>query len=266
MAAILAGWMVLYLTVLSGAVQAHRQASLYSGFREELANATAPLGGVVEHGSPVALLDFPAVGAGSLVVVEGTTSGDTAAGPGHRPDTVLPGQEGVSVIYGRQFAYGGPFGRLADARPGSTFSVLTGQGTFVYRVDRVRRAGDPLPAPLAVGASRVTLVSAQPSPGFLGRWVPGSVVYLDATLQGKSAPRQAQAAAVPTAEQVMQGDPSVLPVVLLWLQGLILAIAAGIWAWYRWGRPQTWIAAGGIALAMLWGLSGAATGLLPNLL
>ena len=61
-------------------------------------------------GEPVALLSIPRLGI-SQVVVEGTASGDTLAGPGHLRDTVLPGQVGTSVVYGRAATYGAPVRR-----------------------------------------------------------------------------------------------------------------------------------------------------------
>jgi sortase A len=263
----LSGWFALYLTVLSGAVEAHSQASLYSEFREQLAEGTVALGGAVDAGAPVALLNFPSAGLADTVIAEGTTSGELMAGPGHRRDTVLPGQVGVSVVYGRQMAFGGPFRSIDSGLVGRTFTVTTGQGVFTYMVDRIRHAGDPLPQPLAAGASRLTLVTAEPTgTGRLARFVPQSEVFLDATVTGKAAPRQAQVGAVPTSEQAMQGDPSVLPLVLLWMQLLLLTVGAAIWAWFRWGRPQTWLVAGAVGLAALWGLSGAVAQLLPNLL
>jgi sortase A len=131
----------------------------------------------------------------------------------------------------------------------------------------VRHVGDPLPAQLAAGASRLTLVTTEPDgTGPWARWAPQSEVYVDAALTGRAQPRQAQPAAVPAPEQAMQGDPGALPVALLWLQALLIALGLGIWAWFRWGRPQTWLLAGSVAFAALWGLSGAVAQLLPNLL
>ncbi|NHA00350.1 hypothetical protein G5V59_10155 [Nocardioides sp. W3-2-3] len=52
------------------------------------------------------------------VVVEGTAPGDLFAGPGHLRSTVLPGQAGTSLVYGRAATYGGPFGRLDEPARG----------------------------------------------------------------------------------------------------------------------------------------------------
>ena len=138
----LCGWFLLQVLVLSGLEESRAQNVLYSQLREELAAQTAPTGGAIDPGSPVAVLDVPTLGL-QQVVVEGTASGDLQAGPGHRRDTVLPGQAGVSIVYGRAATYGGPFRSVMTLRPGDGIRVTTGQGEFVYRVDGVRRAGDP---------------------------------------------------------------------------------------------------------------------------
>lgn len=90
----------------------------YADFRSALANGVAPVGRSAGGGTapvpgePVALLEIPALHLRE-VVREGTTAGDLARGAGHRRDTTLPGQAGVSVIMGRQATYGGPSGSWA---------------------------------------------------------------------------------------------------------------------------------------------------------
>src|SRR5207344_2154885 len=107
--ALLLVWFLAYERVFSAASAARSQQELYADLREQLALGTAPLGGQVAPGSPVALLDIPAAGVDDLVVVEGTTTGQLAKGPGHRRDTPLPGQPGVSVLLGRAVTAGGVF-------------------------------------------------------------------------------------------------------------------------------------------------------------
>ena len=69
----LALWGAFYTLVLSS-VQEHRaQHILYTHFRSEVAEGTAPTGGPIAHGAPVAVLDAPRAGLRHLMVVEGTT-------------------------------------------------------------------------------------------------------------------------------------------------------------------------------------------------
>ena len=261
----LCGWVVLYLTTASGAISSHNQTTLYSQYREMLASGTAPLDGSQQEGDPVALVSTSSGAFHEMVVVEGTNAGDLQSGPGHRRDTPLPGQEGVSVLYGRSVTFGGPFGQLDTIKPGDEIKATTAQGTFMFKVRGVRTEGQPLPAPIAAGQARLTLVTAAQGATGLSRWVPESQVYVDADLEGKAQPRSPVAATLPRDQQAMQGDPSALPMVLLWLQGLLVTSIATVWAWYRWGKPQTWLTGGAIALGLLWGLSAAASRLLPNL-
>ena len=115
--ALLALGFVLLVTVGSGLQADRDQRVLYNDYREQLANAIAPVGPLTYEGeplapgAPVATIAIPVLGT-ELVVVEGTASPQTMSGPGHRRDTVLPGQAGVSILYGRQSAYGGPFERI----------------------------------------------------------------------------------------------------------------------------------------------------------
>jgi hypothetical protein len=95
---------------------------------------------------------------------------------------------------------------------------------------------------------------------------PSSVLYVDANLVTKAQPRAARPAGVAASEQPMGRDLTQLPLVLLWLQALLIAALGAIWAWFRWGRRQAWLIGGIVVLTALWGLSGALSHLLPNLL
>jgi LPXTG-site transpeptidase (sortase) family protein len=253
-----------------GALHHNRDQHLaYDDFRAQLAHGEAPIGPADQHdrplamGAPVALLDIPEIGLRE-VVLEGTTSRVLAMGAAHARSTVFPGQAGTSVIMGRRAAFGGPFRRIASLRPQQTFTVTTGQGVSTYRVIDVRRAGDPVPAAVAVGAGRMQLVTAG-GPAFQ----PGGVVRVDADLvtpvQGTPTVDIA-IPPLPKAEQPLQGDPSVLMVLVLWAQALLLAAGLVAWARLRWGFWQTWIV--GVPLLAALGLATAdrVAQLLPNLM
>lgn len=261
----LCGWFLLQVLVLSGLEESRAQNVLYSQLREELAAQTAPTGGAIEPGSPVAVLDVPTLGL-QQVVVEGTASGDLQAGPGHRRDTVLPGQAGVSIVYGRAATYGGPFRSVMTLRPGDGIRVTTGQGEFVYRVDAIRRAGDPAPGALASGGGRLTLVTVEGS-GVLAAVAPSSTVYVDATLQGDAVTGPAgRPGAVPDAEKALGRDTSVLPELALALQGLLLAVGAASVLRTRLPGRVTWVLTVPVLVALAWAVVDAGVQLLPNLL
>jgi sortase A len=266
--AILLGF-VLQVTALSQVVQARDQQLLIDTFRYQLANATAPIGPVgpdgrlIQQGSPVALVEIPSIHL-RQVIVEGTTSDDTRSAPGHRRDTVLPGQPGASVIFGRQTAYGGPFGSIGQITVGDLIDVVTGQGTSVYRVVDVRFSGDPLPATLNAGQSRLTLVSASGLP-----LMPDRIVRVDAlllTAAHESPGRVLGFAALDDTELAMAPDHGALPTLVLSLLLLTVAVVVITLSRRYWGRWQTWI----VGVPVLFALSSlAATNaalLLPNLI
>jgi len=266
MVAFLALWFALYAIALTPFQQSRQQAVLYNTMREQLSQQTAPLGGAVKPGVPVAVISAPSLGLVDLVVVEGTASGDLMAGPGHRRDTVLPGQAGIAVIYGRAALFGAPFAGLAAAHAGDRLTATTGQGVFTYVVEDRRRAGDHFPQPLAADGSRLTLASAEGS-GRFGDLSPTETVYVDLRLTGKTQPSPSgRVVQVPVAERAMQGDPSALLPLALALPLLIGSLVFVVWARARWGLWQTWLVGMPLVLAALWAVSQAAVQLLPNLL
>lgn len=264
MVAIVSLWFVLQALVLSGFSQARDQHLLYDHFREQLAAATAPTGPVVTPGRPVALITIPHLGL-SQVVVEGTASGDLLAGPGHRRDTVLPGQRGVSLVYGRASTYGAPFRRITGLQKGDQVLVQTAQGRTVFEVDGVRRAGDQLPQPPTGEQARLTLVTAEGS-GPLGALSARHAVYVDATA-AKGEPFPAgRPAAVPDSERAMAVETSALPMVVLalaLLAALTLSVTA---ARHRWSAALVWVVAAPVAIALAWFTTDTVMRLLPNLM
>lgn len=261
----LALWVVLFATVFSAFLEHRSQTVLYAKFREQLAAATAPISGEITEGSPVALLSIPDAGLNHAVVVQGTGSDVLRDGPGHRPDTPLPGQPGVSVLYGKSAAFGRPFRRLSSLARGDSVTVTTGQGTYHFTVDDVRTAGDTQP-PFTVGSSRLTLVTSAGS-GWRSGFAPDHVVYVDATLQGKTAPATTLSTpAVPAREAAMASDHGGLLPLVLWLELLIVGGVGFVIAAARWGRWQAWMTGMPVIAAALWGATQSAALLVPNLL
>ena len=263
---VLALWVVAYARLLSGVEMEADQRGLYNTFREELALATAPVGGTIEPGAPVAVIDAPEAGIDSLVVVEGTSSEFMRSGPGHRRNSPLPGQAGSSVIYGRAVTFGGPFGSISQLQAGDSVAVTTGLGEFTYEVEGVRRPGDPLPVPLEEGESRLILVSSEGA-GYLDGWAAQTPVYVDAVLEGDVVDTPTgRLTQVSPAEEAMATSTASLMALVLWLQLLLVVVVAWVWASRRWTVWQTWLVAVPVFMATLWGATSAAFGLLPNLL
>lgn len=221
---------------------AHQQ-QLTDHFRMQLAEGIAPVSEgdvddvLLPDGAPVAMLTMPSIGL-RTVVVEGTSSADTMMGPGHRRDTVLPGQAGVSVIIGRDSAYGAPFGRLQDLQPGDTFTATTGQGEHTFEVMGLRYAGDPSPAPISAGESRIVFETARGLP-----FAPVGVARIDAKLVGEALPtgaRQTTFMTLPPEAKALATDTTTVWALVFALQVLIVAEIALLWSVRRVGVRQAW--------------------------
>lgn len=258
-AALLLGF-VGYVTLLSPVVHARAQSLHYAELREQLASGTAPTGAAaIDVGAPVALVELMGR---REVVLEGTTSQVLRDGPGHRRDTVLPGQSGTAVVFGRRAAFGAPFADVADLRRGSEIAVTTGQGRFIYRVTGQRRGGEPAPAPLSAGSGRLTLVTATGLP-----YLPERVVRVDAELVGAAAPTPArQVTTLATNEPAMAGDRTRIEVLLAASLALLLAACGLSWLWVRWGPRQAWVVSVPVLAALAVAVSAEAVLVLPNLL
>ncbi len=264
MVALVCLWTAAQLLFLGAISHERAQELLYRDFRTQVAAATAPIGPVVPVGDPVALLNVPRLGL-QEVVVEGTASGDTLVGPGHRRDTVLPGQVGTSVVYGRAATYGGPFGDLTELRAGDTIEVTGAQGEVAFTVRGVRRAGDPLPAPAEEGAARLTLVTAE-GEGRFAAIAPESAVYVDADArEGFPAP-PGRPLAVPDSEKAMASDAGAMPLLALHLALLVALVLGVLSARQRWSTYLVWVVASPLALALSWATTDVAVRLLPNVL
>ncbi|MBZ4488660.1 class E sortase [Microbacterium sp. cx-55] len=245
MVASLIAMLLLSLLVIGNLTYHARQQQLDDRFRAELAAGTAPVSEgdfedvLLADGDPVALIEIPEIGLRD-VVVEGTSGSVLMDGPGHRRDTVLPGQVGVSVLMGRALAYGGPFGGLSQLTPGDRFSVTTGQGEHVYEVMGTRYAGDPAPANPRSGESRLILTTARGGP-----LAPVGVQYVDATLVGDAQPRGARQTTfvtLPPQDTPLATDTRTVWALIFALQFLVVAEIGAIWALRRFGWRKTWIA------------------------
>ncbi len=86
-----------------------------------------------EPGKPLARLRIPAIEL-DVIVVEGVGHEELKAGPGHIPETALPGRVGNSVISGHRTTYGAPFGNLDRLQPGAEILISTVEGETTYVV------------------------------------------------------------------------------------------------------------------------------------
>jgi len=252
--------------VFGSSLQYHAtQSAAFARFRSELAAGTAPIrptagnGRPLPPGTPIALLEIPSLGL-KAIVGEGTAAAVLAGGPGHERSTVFPGGAGTSVVMGRAAAFGGPFGRLAQLRPGARITVRTGVGEESFSVADVRKAGDVIPA-LAPGAARLTLVTSTGT-----SFLPSGVLWVDADA---SAPALAAArpavATVRPDERPLGTSTASLRALVLCLGVLALTLAGARWTWRRMGTVHAWIVFSGPIVVLGFLLADEVARLLPNL-
>ncbi len=88
---------------------------------------------IPDLGKGVARLEIPRI-AVNRIVVEGATAGDLTKGPGHFPETPLPGQLGNAAIAGHRTTHLAPFFDLEKMQQGDEIIVTTLNGRYVYHV------------------------------------------------------------------------------------------------------------------------------------
>ncbi|WP_377271835.1 class E sortase [Peterkaempfera sp. SMS 1(5)a] len=253
---VLAFGFAVYVPAFSGIQEAHSQAAFYRTLRHQLEEGVAPIGPTA-YGAPVAAVDIPAIGLHNAVVVEGTTSRDLMRGPGHRSDTPLPGQQGVSVLYGRRVTYGGPFGRLPALRAGDRITVTTGQGRATYTVNAFGDGSHPIAD--TVHPDRLVLVTADSG------WAPDRYLLVGATLDGRPQPDPGGRYGYRDAEHPLAHDQDALAPLQLWALGLCAAAALATFAVLRWHRWTGLLCSLPVLVALTWCVYENAAALLPNL-
>jgi sortase A len=113
-------------------------------------------------GDAIARIDIPSIGV-SEYVVEGTDVTTLRKGPGHYPETPLPGDPGTAAIAGHRTTYGAPFRRIDKLQRGEPITVDMPDGRFLYRVERKRIVDDQdLSVLESVGRQRLMLSACHP--------------------------------------------------------------------------------------------------------
>jgi LPXTG-site transpeptidase (sortase) family protein len=267
--AVILAMFILNLTVFSHLQHLVTQQRLSDDFRAQLAAGTAPVSEgdfndvLLADGVPVGILEIPSIGMHE-VIVEGTSSAETAMGIGHQRDTMLPGQAGVSKIAGRAAAYGGPFSGISSLSPGDRITVRTGQGQHIYEVVGLRYAGDPTPPSPVAGEGRLILMTARGAP-----YVPAGVAYVDARLTSPAqtgGARQTTPVTLPVEAKPLATDTTTVWALVFALQFLIIVEIAAVWAFRRFGAQRTWIIFVPVLLLAGFLVADQTTRLLPNLL
>jgi sortase A len=254
LAALIAGFLA-YLFTASGIQEQGAQSRLYSTFATELGQDIGPLG-PTRPGAPVAVLDIPSIGVRGLVVVEGTTPENLTAGPGHLRNTPLPGQLGLSVIYGRRATFGAPFAGLDRLRLGDKITAYTQQGKSVYKVVAIGDSQHPVKD---TTLNRLALLTAS-SPD-----VPAYYLEADADLVTTAHNGPVQMPVLGPSERALAGDIGALVLTMLWGLALALVAVSGAYAAARWSPWPVYLIMAPAVLAIVWNLYENVAALLPNI-
>ena len=139
------------------------------------------------EGDAVARLRIPRIDV-DKIVVEGVQVDDLKRGPGHYPDSPLPGQPGNAAIAGHRTTYGAPFNRIDELEQGDEILVTTVQGSFRYEVQRqLIVSPDQVEVLDDFGDDRLTLTACHPKYSARQR------IIVVASLVGPAAPAPAVA-------------------------------------------------------------------------
>ncbi len=113
-------------------------------------------------GDAIARIEIPEIGVNEYVV-EGTDIESLRKGPGHYPETPLPGEPGTTAIAGHRTTYGAPFRRIDQLEGGQRITIDMPDGRFVYRVQGTKIVDDQDLSVLdKVGYQRLVLSACHP--------------------------------------------------------------------------------------------------------
>jgi sortase A len=231
----------------TGIYEAREQSRLQSDIKHQIARAdqarrevsgttttTVPPTPPAE-GDPVGIITIPKVGL-TRAVVQGVGVPDLRKGPGHYPNSPMPGQIGNAAIAGHRTTYGAPFNRIDELANGDEIVVTTVSGTFHYRVTGQlvvtpdhTEVLDPTPD------ATLTLTTCNPKYSARQRLVVKARLDADAS-PAPAPPKLPDSRLVVT--DVGGAKESRVPV--FWW-ALIVATIGGLWWWVFHRRPRWWV-------------------------
>lgn len=91
----------------------------------------------LHEGQAIGRIKIPHIHA-NYVMVEGTSAGPLRKGPGHYPETPLPGLPGTVGVAGHRTTYLAPFNKLDKLRKGDEVRLEMPYATVTYRVERTQ--------------------------------------------------------------------------------------------------------------------------------
>jgi sortase A len=174
----------------TGIAEARNQKQLTKQFRQALekpagADVTTPneTPPVLPASGAVAVIKFPKLSV-EKTVVEGVSVSDLKKGPGHYPETPMPGHIGNVAIAGHRTTYGAPFYKLDELKTDDAILVTTKEGQWKYRVTQSKVVGPDDSSVLNPTAdNRLTLTTCHP------RFTASQRLVIIASLEGRANPK-----------------------------------------------------------------------------
>jgi sortase A len=91
----------------------------------------------IKTGDGIGRIEIPRIGAG-YTIIQGTDEVSLEKGPGHYPDTRLPGMGQTVAIAGHRTTYLAPFKRINELKRGDRIIVTMRYGRFTYAVQSTK--------------------------------------------------------------------------------------------------------------------------------
>lgn len=204
---------------------------------------------VPAEGQAEGIIKIPRIGI-NMAFVEGVSRDDLQKGPGHYPDTPLPGTLGNAAIAGHRTTYLHPFYDVDKLHPGDDIVIETVAGTFTYKVT-AQLVVDPTDVQVVANTpdAQLTLTSCNPKFSAEQRIVIKARLAPDQSAKpakpqppaaspsgGKARPHQA------LLEEGLSGQQRSLTPAVRWGLAVLLVGLGWWWAFRRWRHPITWVA------------------------
>ena len=203
---------------------------------------TKPAPPTPPEGQVEGTIDIPKIGL-NMQFVEGTSREDLQKGPGHYPDTPLPGTIGNAAIAGHRTTYLHPFYDVDKLVPGDKIVITTLAGKFTYEMTQQLIVK---PTDIQVVANtpdpQITLTSCNPKYSAAQRIViKGKLVPNESARPAKPRPIQPVNNTSSSLAEGLSGEAVSTGSAIFW--GIVAAFVGGLWWWAfrRWRHPLTWI-------------------------
>jgi sortase A len=87
-------------------------------------------------GDALGRIEAPGMDGLNMVFVQGTDESSLELGPGHYPETAMPGQGKTVAIAGHRTTYLAPFRHIDSLKPQDKITLKMPYGTFIYSVQK----------------------------------------------------------------------------------------------------------------------------------